>query len=64
MSKLFVTQAEAARELGVSIMSISRWVAEGYLPSVDWRGRKRIPREALERFRERIVEQALEASRR
>lgn len=62
MSKLFITQAEAARELGVSPMTVSRWVHEGYLPSVDWQGRKRIPREALERFREQLVEQALESA--
>jgi excisionase family DNA binding protein len=49
-----LTPAEAARELGVSAVSVRRWASSGQLPAVRLGGgelaRYRIEREALDAF--------------
>jgi len=43
-----LTVTEAAEALGVSRATVYRWIADGLIPVIRWRGRTRIRRDALQ----------------
>jgi excisionase family DNA binding protein len=55
----FLSRAEAARRLGLSVQSVRRRVNDGSLPSVKVGGRRLIPRAAIDA----LVAQAMRAAR-
>jgi excisionase family DNA binding protein len=60
---LFITQKEAARELGVCLDTVKDWVRHGKLPTIRFGGKRRIPRAAFEAWRRSLTERALSGVR-